>query len=146
MTLNELVNHYPIELDEEDWIKYRFCSASVNDAGYVIVSYLSTRTSLHRILMNHPIDLVDHEDRNKLNCRKGNLRVATKSLNMANADTRQDNTSGYKGVTWDAERKKWLAQCKSEFVGRFEDKKDAARAYNARAKRIFGEFARLNDV
>ena len=58
------------------------------------------------------------------------------------------NSSGYKGVTWDLSRKKWKAQLmvnrKNIFQMRFDDKLDAARAYDKAAKHYFGDFALPN--
>lgn len=48
--------------------------------------------------------------------------------------------SRYRGVTWHVNNKKWHAQIKVngvvEFLGGFDDDKEAARAYNARAAEI----------
>jgi len=63
---------------------------------------------------------------------------------------RNDNTSGFKGVVWSKERKKWEAQI-SYFerhinIGRYKDKIDAVLAYNQKAIELFGEFARINKI
>jgi hypothetical protein len=91
---------------------------------------------------------IDHEDRNKLNNQRNNIRGGTHSQNMANMDIRQDNSSGFKGVSWSRERQKWIAQisCGRQVrrIGRFDTPIEAARAYDHAAERLFGEFACTN--
>lgn len=59
----------------------------------------------HRIVIARKIgrelrkgELCDHINRNKLDNRRCNLRVADKSINTINRDKRPDNTSGFTGV------------------------------------------------
>ena len=63
---------------------------------------------------------------------------------------RKNNTSGFKGVYWHKARKKWRVQItvdgKNMHLGSFDDKKDAAQAYNDAAVQYHGEFAKLNEV
>lgn len=78
----------------------------------------------------------------------GNLRIApTKSDQQYNVKKRSDNTSGYKGVTWDKRKKKWAAyiavQKKHMFLGYFLTKEAAYAAYCAAALKYHGEFASL---
>jgi hypothetical protein len=93
---------------------------------------------------------VDHRNTNTLDNRRSNLRFATKSQNAANRPKPISNTSGYKGVSWDKRCKKWYTAIQYEgngyFLGRFDDKLNAAMAYNEKAKELFGEFAYLNEV
>lgn len=106
-----------------------------------------TRTNLqmHRLLMPD-VSEVDHANRNGLDNRRDNLRAATSSQNGANKEMHRDNTSGFKGVFWN--KAKWNAHVrfnnKSVYLGRFDDPVEAARAYDAKALELFGEFARLN--
>jgi endo-alpha-1,4-polygalactosaminidase (GH114 family) len=62
----------------------------------------------------------------------------------------RENTSGYKGVYLDKVRNKWVASTKINnkkiFIGRYDNIKDAARAYNKVIKTLHGEFAILNIV
>ena len=106
---------------------------------------------MHRVIMNCPDGKeVDHINGNPLDNRKENLRICSHAENMRNSSIQKNNTSGYKGVYWNNERKKWQAQIsiKNKVVplGRFDDIKDAARAYNEAAKENYGVFARLNNV
>lgn len=93
---------------------------------------------------------VDHRNRNTLDNQRKNLRLASCSENGANRGPQENNTSGYKGVTWDAERQKWKAQLKKNgrhvLQKRFDCLVDAAIAYNQAALQHFGEFAVLNPV
>jgi len=109
---------------------------------------------LHRYILgikesDNPIR-IDHKDMNKLNNRRKNLRCCTQSLNGANADAPKNNKSGYKGVYWHKNAKKWAASIRVRYrtnhLGVFENRKDAATAYNVAAIKHFGEFARLNKI
>lgn len=90
---------------------------------------------------------IDHIDLNKGNNSWANLRLATRSTNMANASLRKDNTSGYKGVSYNTKDRVWQAKIqlntKTIFIGGFVNKEDAAEAYRGRAAELFGDFARI---
>lgn len=106
------------------------------------------RLSMHRLIVGglKPGDEVDHKNGNGLDNQRHNLRVASRKLNLANQKMRFGNTSGFKGVRWYAG--KWVARIKCDgtrfHLGRFVDIKDAARAYDAKAMELYGEFARTN--
>ena len=94
---------------------------------------------------------VDHINRNGLDNRRRNLRIATPSQNGANriADRRRIGTSSpHKGVTWDKNRQKWSAYIhvngKTRSLGRFATELEAAAAYDRAAVEAWGRFARLN--
>lgn len=57
-------------------------------------------------------------------------------------------SSRYRGVAYRAKRKAWevtiAANGKDHFIGRFESEEEAARAYDAKARELHGERARLN--
>jgi hypothetical protein len=105
------------------------------------------RVYMHRQILN-PLScfLVDHINRNKLDNRKSNLRLSNKSLNAANSKVRIDNTSGFKGVAYNSDLKKWVAKLNRQHIGVFYSKEEAALAYNARAIEVYGEFITLNKV
>lgn len=106
---------------------------------------------LHRFLLNPPEGMtVDHIDGDRTNYRRSNLRIASSSQNSANVQARIDNTSGYKGVSWSKRDNRWYAsithQGKQYNLGLHHTKEAAAAAYNEAATRLFGSFARLNDI
>jgi hypothetical protein len=89
---------------------------------------------------------IDHIDGDGLNNSWANLRTATRSQNMANARKQKNNSTGYKGVTFNRRTRKFTAKIKSgsrqKYLGEFFTAKDAHVAYCAAAKKQFGEFAR----
>lgn len=108
---------------------------------------------LHRLLMPGA-GQVDHEDGDGLNNQRSNLRPATDVQNHANQ--RKNSTwrgrptsSRFKGVYWSKARCKWVAQIQAGrgrrcHLGSFAEEADAARAYDAAAREVFGEYARVN--
>jgi hypothetical protein len=108
-----------------------------------------TNLFIHQLIMNTPKGMeTDHINGKPLDNRKENLRICTRAENGRNRGYPKNNTSGFKGVYWHKGGKKWCAQIahnkKRIYIGCFKDKEEAARAYDAKAKELFGEFARLN--
>lgn len=103
---------------------------------------------MHRFIMGFsPGDPdVDHRDGDGLNNRRSNLRKAHKAGNASNIAVRADSVSGIKGIR--RAGKKWSAQIKScgkfRWLGTFDTKEDAAKAYDRAAIEHHGEFARGN--
>lgn len=69
-----------------------------------------------------------------------NLKEGTNLL-LLKTRKRKNNTSGYKGVSWDAQRKKWVAQIrlqgKNHKIGRFLNLEDAIEARKQAEKKYF---------
>lgn len=100
---------------------------------------------------------VDHENQNKYDNRKQNLRVVTPSQNNANRrkesnrkanDKRKRKNNSYKGVTLNKRTGAYEARIQFEgkymFLGSFPNAKMAAYYYNEAAKQIHGKYAELN--
>lgn len=88
---------------------------------------------------------VDHIDRDGLNNQKSNLRICTKSQNRANSEKclLRPSTSQYKGV-YKSRRGLWSARVISgkttHCLGSYHAEREAAIAYDIKARRLFGEF------
>ena len=106
--------------------------------------------NMHRLIINAPEHLyVDHINQNGLDNRKANLRLATRDQNARNVPKRETPTwSKYKGVSFRKPTRKWCATIfandKNKHLGYFRSETDAAKAYDAAAKKLHGEFASLN--
>lgn len=105
-----------------------------------------TNSFLHRlILCAEPGIQVDHINGNGLDCRRSNLRLATHQQNCCN-QPRPRPASGFKGVnqvgrtspTWRARIS--FHGCYSH-IGTFPTAEAAARAYDKKARELYGEFA-----
>lgn len=92
-----------------------------------------------------PEGIIDHKNLDKLDDSFTNLRPASHNQNHANRPAPKHNTSGFKGVLWSTQKKKWQARIsvnyKQKHLGFFDDVKDAARAYKKAAIETWGEFA-----
>ena len=88
--------------------------------------------------------MIDHIDENKSNNNVKNIRWATSSDNGCNQGKRMNNTSGYKGVSFNKPSNKYLARIningKLKHLGLFETAEEASRCYEAKAKVIHKEF------
>lgn len=100
------------------------------------------------VLGTGPGEYVDHINRDTLDNRRKNWRIATPLQNTQNRKLNATNTSGYKGVHFAKENGKYRAAIKAnhkyKHLGYFVNPEDAARAYDEAARFYFGEFACLN--
>lgn len=154
--MRELQIHGGIAIvDDEDYEMLSKYKWHVDNNGYAKNNYRVGKKTysrrMHRLVMNaQKGELIDHENQNKLDNRKTNLRRATQSQNRTNAKMREDNTSGFRGVDWIESRKKFQARVtherKQHFLGFFDTAKEAALAYNRAALEFHGEFAFQNKI
>ena len=105
---------------------------------------------MHRELMGSPKGMyVDHINGNGLDNRRANIRIATKQQNCWNRKKRRGNCSSrFKGVSLNKKTGKWTASIfcdgQSFYIGLFSDEEAAARAYDAKARELYGEYAWQN--
>lgn len=95
-----------------------------------------------------PPEEIDHKNMCRSDNRFDNIRAATKSQNGMNRRKRADNTSGFKGVTRRANGGGWFARIKSgdkqKYLGTFRTPDSAGAAYAEAARRLHGEFSRVD--
>lgn len=103
---------------------------------------------MHRLLTDFRYPCVDHRDGDGLNNRRSNIRASSIAENNQNARCHRNNKCGFKGVHWSKPNGKWRAAIqangKRRMLGVFTNAEAAARAYDAAAIELHGEFARLN--
>lgn len=110
---------------------------------------------MHRIIVERKLgrrlaasEHVDHINHNPLDNRRYNLRVATASQNLANALPQKGRTSRYRGVSWNARDRRWVAYLTLERTvvraGYFKSELEAAYVRDQFALVLHGEYAYLN--
>lgn len=137
-------DHRYKELSKYNWYAYRnkqsFYAARNERAGDKQV-----RIRMHSQITG--FDMTDHIDGDGLNNQDENLRECTQAQNTRNRRIGLDNVSGFKGVSFRKDRGKWAANIgygKTIALGLYDDPRDAAIAYDAKAIELHGEFARTN--
>lgn len=102
---------------------------------------------LHRLVMkckkNDGI-IIDHKDRNRVDCRKNNLRIVTEIQNAINKGIRTNNTSGKTGVSWNKRKEKWecyITVNKNRIgLGYYDEFEEAVRIRKCAEEKYFGEY------
>lgn len=139
-----------IDNADYDKVKGYTWQLSKNQHRRYATSSVHTPMGKRKILMHHLIlgvtnaVEIDHKDRDGLNNRRNNLRVATRAQNQANRPQKQNTTSKYRGVTLDRGRWRVRISKKKKYLGSFDSEIQAAIAYDVAAKIKYGEFAQLN--
>jgi hypothetical protein len=92
--------------------------------------------------------VVDHINNDGLDNRRVNLRLATIAENNQNRRGPTGKSSRYKGVAWDNRGKRWRARISANkkiiLLGSFKSEIEAAKAYDAAARKYHGRFASPN--
>lgn len=125
-----------------------------NDEYYVVSSeyrpelYRSRPVFLHQFLLGANGETVDHENNDTLDNRKSNLRVVLNKNNLQNRKGRNSNNkSGYRNVSWNSKRNKWMVQLqvdgKNKVLGLFEKEELelAGKFAEEMRQKYYGEFA-----
>jgi hypothetical protein len=146
-----------ILVDHVDGELFRSHTWHVTSKGYVATNvkrngvnwYEGWATGkLHRMILKAPKGkVVDHINHNKLDNRRTNIRICTPQENARHCKKTTPTKSGLKGV-YDNRHGKWAAAIRVDdkllHLGTFSTKEDAARTYDAAARKYFGEFALAN--
>jgi hypothetical protein len=126
---------------------------TIDGRGYLHVGIRGRFVRVHRIVFflhygYDPPSHIDHVNCDRLDNRPSNLRPANDQQNAGNVlKLFRSNTSGYRGVSLNSRSQKWHAQIKingkQTYLGRYDTKEEAAKAYAEAARKHFGEFARV---
>lgn len=156
VSILELSNGYIALIDSNDVekvSKYTWCTIKQGNSQVRVMTKDTNGKTLylHRFILNYNKDKhIDHINGHSLDNRKCNLRICESQQNSFNSRKPRTNTSGYKGVSFLKDRKKFRAyivkDSKQYYLGDYINKEDAALAYNTKAKELYGEYARLNHV
>ena len=139
--------------DRDDYAKVKdlkWCLSEGKTSKYV--RHVKKGIQLHRLIFGDVPNgfEIDHANRDTLDNRKANLRLATRSLNSANSKRQVNNKSGFKGVFWSKQKGKYIAMIQANkqlyYLGCSDDPVRLAIKYNEAAIKHFGEFAVLNGV
>lgn len=91
---------------------------------------------------------IDHWNRDRTDNKLANLREATILENRKNRKTPITNSSGYKGVHCNKESRHWKSSITANgvrtYLGSYDDKYQAALAYDWAAIELHGKFAKTN--
>jgi hypothetical protein len=137
-----------VDAADFEWLNKYTWRAEGGTEGYALATIKGKGVRMHRLIMNAPAGMVvDHVNGNRRDNRRGNLRVCTPVDNSRNRRG-FGRTSRFKGVYRDGRTGKWLARIclkyKQIHIGCFNDEVEAARAYDRKARELFGAFAYLN--
>ena len=159
--LKELVSYDP-ETGEMRWLNITSKRVHVGDIvggiqsdGRTLTSIDGKRYRLHRLAWlymtgSFPSDefQIDHINRIPSDNRWCNLRLATSSQNLANRKMYSSNTSGHKGIRFDAQRRKWRVNLNfggTKLMKRYDTLEEAIEARDVAEQKWFGSF-RPNDT
>lgn len=91
---------------------------------------------------------IDHINNIRTDNRLENLRLCTHQQNSFNQKRKRVSSSRFKGVHWCKTYKKWVSAIRhnkrGKHLGNYDNEIEAAKAYDKKAKELFGEFAWLN--
>lgn len=132
-------------VSDRDYPKLRKYEWYLNAKGYVIRNSKASEGShttygMGREILGAPKHLyVDHKNRDILDNRRSNLRLATHGENCRNSSRK----AGLKGIRKQASGR-YAARVCEHHLGTFDTLAEAVSAYNQQVKKLYGKFACLN--
>lgn len=129
--------------DIEDWERFKGHYWYMSDNGYAVCETMKTGAlRFHKLVTGTTAEvIIDHINRNKLDNRKQNLRIANKKVNSINRDLQSNNTTGHAGVHFNKKNGKWNARVKVNgkviWLGSFPTKEEAIAARKAGEEKYY---------
>ena len=147
---------YDRETGEMKWISRRSGIAVGQKAGsydkstgYMKVKFDGVHYKVHRLVWFYeygemPTDCIDHINQIKTDNRIVNLRLATKKQNKENNPIYANNTSGYRGVRWNKQCKKWQVNVghnkKQLYFGLYDDLMEAVKVAESKRQELYTHY------
>jgi hypothetical protein len=136
-------------LNQWEWCAHKYPNTYYADRQQNINGIRKT-IKMHRVILNTPSSMkTDHIDHNGLNNQKDNLRICNSQQNCMNVIP--FGSVKYKGVSILYENNKgkiYEANIRlngiKQRIGIFRNETLAAKAYDKKARELFGEFAYIN--
>ncbi len=158
----KLENGEKVKIDTQDFDSARkhkwYMIQQRNSGKRQAVTNLKTdngykQVTLGRFIMKPPKGKFVYPRRSReiLDYRRENLIICSMKERQIMLPKRKSTCSSpFKGVAWEKSRKKWRAHIdikgQTRTIGYFEDEKQAALAYNKKAKDLYGDIAYQNNV
>lgn len=143
---------FVVDAEDADRVSEKFWNYKVSKGYIICPERQMKRLPLHRFILGITDEkiMVDHINRNKLDCRKSNLRIVTAQQNSMNCSMRP-NATGFKGVSFVKSRNIYRAQIginnRDISLGKSIDPVVCAQMYNIAARLLFGDYCgHINDV
>lgn len=137
---------------EQDYILFKFMKWRISKIGYAqtrkTINKKAYMSFMHSLIIKPKTGFVaDHINQNKLDNRRCNLRLVSKSQNAINSKLRSDNSSGFRGVSKTPNGRYYSYinhEGKRHRLGFFDCPIEAAKARDEKAVELFGNHASLN--
>ena len=150
-----------VDAGDYDWLnQWKWCAVSKRHKFYAARNITThpgkqSLVYMHRIILGLDVQgsdfkdnrclTGDHVNRDTLDNRRINLRLATKSQQVWNTSAHIGSTSGLKGASFDKRAGKWRADIchkhKKVYIGCFSTPEEAHSAYCEYASRLRGDYA-----
>jgi hypothetical protein len=143
----------PFQIDEADAFAVSRYSWQIDNHGYpstTIGKWPTTKRPLrlHQFLLGRAPDGKewDHEDRDRRNNVRSNIRAVDDTVSARNTGRRRDNTSGVRGVSRRKDCDRWSATIKvagrSKYIGTFTTLEAACAARTTAERDLWGDAPR----
>jgi len=156
----DLIENFIYDEDSPSKLRWKFSrkgrrsnlvAGCLGSDGYWTVGFNGLMLKCHRVIWmiengTIPDGLeIDHINRVRSDNSFSNLRLVTRSQNGFNKKISKSNTSGFTGVRWSKNEKKWKAQIrvngKSRHLGYYNSIHDAKAAYDSEFHKVTGAFS-----